>query len=124
VKYFDGVIVGPNGTAEETRKFICHHEQDRGIGLKHTNWRINRAVVTRRRELVIQFIITLAKYEYAFNSIFDQAAGINIQVRATGQRVAEVVDIIGNTKQHSRYCLESHYASCFKGGKAGNVDRK
>lgn len=70
---------------------ICLHEQDNGIGWKHTNWQTNRAVVTRRRELVIQFIITLANYEYIFNFKFDQAAGITAEVRATG--IVSVVNI-------------------------------
>jgi primary-amine oxidase len=63
---------------------ICLHEQDNGINWKHTNWRTGRAVVTRRRELVAQFIITLANYEYIFAYQFDQAGGITVQTRATG----------------------------------------
>ncbi|KAK8045034.1 hypothetical protein PG993_005058, partial [Apiospora rasikravindrae] len=91
IKYFDGVLVGSDGTATETKNVICLHEQDNGIGWKHTNWRTGRAVVTRRRELVVQFIITLANYEYAFNFIFDQAAGITVESRATG--IVSVVHI-------------------------------
>ena len=60
------------------------HEQDNGIAWKHTNWRTGRAVVTRRRDLIIQFIITLANYEYIFAYKFDQAGGISIETRATG----------------------------------------
>jgi primary-amine oxidase len=41
--------------------------------------------------LVIQFIITLANYEYIFNYKFDQAAGINVEIRATG--IVSVVNI-------------------------------
>jgi primary-amine oxidase len=70
---------------------ICLHEQDNGINWKHTNWRTGRAVVTRRRELVIQFIITLANYEYVFAYKLDQAAGINVEARATG--IVSVVNI-------------------------------
>ncbi|KAH0393488.1 putative copper amine oxidase, partial [Aureobasidium melanogenum] len=51
---------------------------------KHTNWRTGRAVVTRSRVLVIQFIITLANYEYVFAYKFDQSGGIDIETRATG----------------------------------------
>ncbi|KAK8069443.1 hypothetical protein PG994_006059 [Apiospora phragmitis] len=91
IKYFDGVLVGSDGTATETKNVICLHEQDHGIGWKHTNWRTGRAVVTRRRELVVQFIITLANYEYAFNFVFDQAAGITVESRATG--IVSVVHI-------------------------------
>ncbi|KXJ90345.1 copper amine oxidase [Microdochium bolleyi] len=84
IKYFDGVLVGPDGTAKKAPNVICLHEQDNGIGWKHTDWRTGRAVVTRRRELVLQYIITLANYEYIFNFIFDQTGAINVQTRATG----------------------------------------
>ena len=67
------------------------HEQDNGIGWKHSNWRTGRAVVTRSRELVVQFIITLANYEYVFAYKFDQAGGINVETRATG--ILNVVNI-------------------------------
>lgn len=66
-QYFDGVLCTPEGKAEKTPRVICLHEQDNGIGWKHTNWRTGRAVSTRRRELVVQFIITLANYDYIFN---------------------------------------------------------
>ncbi|PHH71942.1 hypothetical protein CDD82_6249 [Ophiocordyceps australis] len=91
IKYFDGVIINMNGEAQVTKNVICLHEQDNGINWKHTNWRTGRAVVTRRRELVVQFIITLANYEYIFAFKFDQAAGIIIEARATG--VVSVVNI-------------------------------
>ena len=70
---------------------ICLHEQDNGIGWKHTNWRTGRPVVTRRRELVVQFIITLANYEYIFAYKFDQSGGITVETRATG--IVSVVSI-------------------------------
>jgi primary-amine oxidase len=66
-QYFDGLLVNTEGDVKVARNVICLHEQDNGIGWKHTNWRTGRAVVTRRRELVVQYIITLANYEYVFN---------------------------------------------------------
>lgn len=80
-----------DGSAEVTKNVICLHEQDNGINWKHTNWRTGRAAVTRRRELVVQFIITLANYEYIFAFKFDQAAGIEVEARATG--IVSVVNI-------------------------------
>jgi primary-amine oxidase len=91
IKYFDGVIVGSDGSGQVTRNVICLHEQDNGINWKHTNWRTGRAVVSRRRELVVQFIITLANYEYIFNFKLDQAGGIMVEARATG--IVSVVNI-------------------------------
>lgn len=84
IKYFDSVVVGRDGEVNNHPNVICLHEQDNGIGWKHTNWRTGRAVVTRNRELVVQFIITLANYEYVFAYKFDQSGGIDIETRATG----------------------------------------
>ena len=81
----------PDGTAKRSPNVVCLHEQDNGIGWKHTNWRTGRAVVTRARDLVIQFIITLANYEYIFAYKLDQAGGITIETRATG--IVSVVNI-------------------------------
>lgn len=67
------------------------HEQDNGIGWKHTNWRTGTPVVARSRELVVQFIITLANYEYIFAYKLDQAGGITLETRATG--IVNVVNI-------------------------------
>jgi primary-amine oxidase len=55
------------------------------------NWRTGRAIVTRLRELVVQFIITLANYEYVFAYKLDTAGGITLEVRATG--IVSVVNI-------------------------------
>lgn len=91
IKYFDAVIVGSDGEPKLHPNVICLHEQDNGIGWKHTNWRTGRAVVTRLRELVVQFIITLANYEYVFAFKLDTAGGITTEVRATG--IVSVVNI-------------------------------
>jgi primary-amine oxidase len=63
---------------------MCLHEQDGGIGWKHTNYRTNVAAVTRARTLVLQTIITVANYEYIFAWHFGTAADIQLEVRATG----------------------------------------
>lgn len=65
IKYFDYVLTNPDGTPEVSKNVVCLHEQDNGVGWKHTNFRTQRAVVTRSRELVIQFIITLGKFSLA-----------------------------------------------------------
>jgi primary-amine oxidase len=80
-----------SGEARVSPKVICLHEQDAGIEWKHTNWRTGRAVVTRRRELVVQFIITLANYEYIFAYKFDTSGAMIVETRATG--IVSVVNI-------------------------------
>ncbi|KAI5787166.1 copper amine oxidase [Geopyxis carbonaria] len=84
IKYFDAVMNDTTGTGVVSKNVICMHEEDDGILWKHTNYRTSRAVVTRNRKLIIQFIITLANYEYIFAYHFDQAGGIMIETRATG----------------------------------------
>jgi len=84
IKYFDAVMTEPDGTASVSKNVVCLHEQDNGIGWKHTNYKTQRAVVSRSRELVVQFIITLANYEYIFAYKLDQAGGITVETRATG----------------------------------------
>ncbi|KIW79218.1 hypothetical protein Z517_05830 [Fonsecaea pedrosoi CBS 271.37] len=91
IKYIDAMLVDSEGKPSVSKNVVCIHEQDNGIGWKHTNFRTNRAVVTRLRELVVQFIITLANYEYIFAYKFDQAGGITIETRATG--IVSVVNI-------------------------------
>ncbi|KAL7621010.1 hypothetical protein AAE478_008322 [Parahypoxylon ruwenzoriense] len=91
IHYFDSVIASSEGKPDVARNVICLHEQDNGIGWKHTNFRTNRAVVTRLRELVVQFVGTLANYEYVFAYKLDTAGGITIETRATG--IVSVVPI-------------------------------
>ena len=90
-KYLDGVMIDNSGKPSVAKNVVCIHEQDNGVGWKHTNYRTGRAVVARSRELVVQFIITLANYDYVFAFKFDQAGGITVETRATG--IVSVVNI-------------------------------
>lgn len=91
IKYLDTNMVTTEGHPSLSKNVVCIHEQDNGIGWKHTNFRTNRAVVTRARELVVQFIITLANYEYIFAYKFSQAGDVTFETRATG--IVSVVNI-------------------------------
>ncbi|GKU14452.1 unnamed protein product [Fusarium langsethiae] len=99
IHYVDSYLAGPDGLPTPAKSVICLHEQDNGILWKHTNFRTNRAVVTRMRELVVQFIATLANYEYIFAYKLDLAGNITIETRATG-----VVSVVGiDQGKTSRY---------------------
>ncbi|EEH21609.1 hypothetical protein PABG_03825 [Paracoccidioides brasiliensis Pb03] len=91
IKYLDSFNVDASGRPSVAKNVVCIHEQDNGIGWKHTNFRTSQAVVTRYRELVVQFVITLANYEYIFAYKFDQAGGVTFETRATG--IVSVVNI-------------------------------
>lgn len=90
IHYFDALVSDPSGNPSLGKAVVCLHEQDNGIGWKHTNFRTNRAVVTRLRELVIQCVVTLANYEYIFAYKLDVAGGITVETRATG-----IVSVVG-----------------------------
>ncbi|KAI5292343.1 hypothetical protein KEM55_007871, partial [Ascosphaera atra] len=91
IKYLDTTFIQGNGELTPHKNCVCMHEQDYGIGWKHTNTHTGRAVGTRYREFVVQFILTLANYEYIFMFKFDQAGGITLETRATG--IVSVVNI-------------------------------
>ncbi|KAL4804661.1 copper amine oxidase [Aspergillus unguis] len=84
IKYFDGWRTDSKGTPVHLENVICLHEQDAGLQHKHTNYRTGAATAVRNRQLVVQMICTVANYEYIFAFVFDQAANVELEVRATG----------------------------------------
>ncbi|CAH0023275.1 unnamed protein product [Clonostachys rhizophaga] len=92
IKYLGGHVVGNDGTAVEKPNAICIHEVDQGIQWKHTNHRTKNATVVRKRQLVLQQIITVANYEYIFAWIFDQSGEITYETRATGILSTQPID--------------------------------
>ncbi|KAI9739724.1 MAG: hypothetical protein M1834_006443 [Cirrosporium novae-zelandiae] len=92
IHYLDGVLSTDKGTAISMPNVICLHEQDSGIGWKHTNYRTGRAIVARNRELVFQSIITVSNYEYILAFILNQAGELDYEVRATGILSTQPID--------------------------------
>lgn len=92
IKYVDGCVVAADGTPAPRPNAICIHEVDQGIQWKHTNHRTGKAVVVRKRQLVLQQIITVANYEYIFAWIFDQNGEISFETRATGILSTQPID--------------------------------
>lgn len=92
IYYLDAVLSDDKGGVTPMDNVVCIHEQDVGIGWKHTNYRTGRAVVVRSRELVLQSIITVSNYEYILAFIFNQAGEVGYEVRATGILSTQPVD--------------------------------
>lgn len=92
IQYLSGIVSNDKGEAVEMPNCICVHEQDGGIGWKHTNYRTGRAAVVRNRELVLQSIITVANYEYILAFMFNQAGELTYEVRATGILSTQPID--------------------------------
>jgi primary-amine oxidase len=92
IKYFDGHLVNSAGDHITRKNVICMHEQDDGILWKHTNVRTMVPAIVRRRVLILQTILTVGNYEYIFAWHLDQAAGIQMEIRATGIVSTQYID--------------------------------
>jgi len=116
IHYLDTVLATDKGDVMPMENVVCIHEQDAGIGWKHTNYRTGRAAVVRNRELVIQSIITVANYEYILAFIFNQAGEMTYEVRATGivstQPIDEGIEVPWGTVVHPGV-LASHHQHIF-----------
>lgn len=84
ILYLDFDHMSVTGEPTKAKGVVCIHEEDDGIGWKHTNYRTGNPAVVRARVLIVQTIITVANYEYIFAWKFDQAAGVHLETRATG----------------------------------------
>jgi primary-amine oxidase len=104
IYYLSGLLVDENGDPMAMPNVVCVHEQDAGIGWKHTNYRTGRAATVRSRELILQSIITVANYEYIMAFIFNQTAEMHYEVRATGilstQPIDDNIEVSFGTKVH------------------------
>ncbi|KAH8807776.1 copper amine oxidase [Xylogone sp. PMI_703] len=92
IQYFDFTLNDSQGKPINAPNVICLHEQDAGIGWKHTNPRTDVAAITRGRSLVLQSIITVGNYEYVFAWMFYQNGTIEFETRATGILATSLID--------------------------------
>lgn len=116
IHYLSAVLSNDKGEPEVMENVVCVHEQDAGIGWKHTNYRTGRAAVVRNRELVVQTIITVSNYEYILAFMFNQAGDVIYEVRATGilstQPIDEGLEVPWGTVVHPGV-LATHHQHIF-----------
>ncbi|KAK3616265.1 hypothetical protein LTR56_018860 [Elasticomyces elasticus] len=116
IHYLSSVLADDKGEPMNMPNVVCVHEQDAGIGWKHTNYRTGRAAVVRNRELVLQSIITVSNYEYILAFMFNQAGEIDYEVRATGilstQPIDESIEVPWGTVVHPGV-LATHHQHIF-----------
>lgn len=62
IHYLSAILADDKGNPLDMPNVVCVHEQDNGIGWKHTNYRTGRAAIVRNRELVVQSIITVGSW--------------------------------------------------------------
>jgi len=116
IHYLSAILNDDKGEPLHMPNCVCIHEQDNGIGWKHTNYRTGRAAVVRNRELVLQSIITVSNYEYILAFLFNQAGEVMYEVRATGilstQPIDEGISVPWGTVVHPGV-LAAHHQHIF-----------
>jgi primary-amine oxidase len=84
IRYFDGVVNDQDGEPMTIPNAICMHEEDAGIGWKHTDFRTEDVEVRRLRRLVISTIATVGNYEYGYFWYLYTDGTIEYEVKLTG----------------------------------------
>jgi len=84
IRYFDATLLGWNGVPVTVENAICMHEEDYGIGWKHTDLQGGTVVVRRSRRLVISSVHTVGNYEYGFFWYLYLDGTIQMEVKLTG----------------------------------------
>ena len=82
--YFDGVVNDQDGEPAVIANAVCMHEEDYGIGWKHTDFRTEDVEVRRLRRLVISSIATVGNYEYGYFWYLYTDGTIEYEVKLTG----------------------------------------
>ncbi len=93
IKYFDGVCNDQDGQPMVIPNAICMHEEDYGIGWKHTDFRTEKVEVRRLRRLVISFICTVGNYEYGFFWHLYTDGTIELECKLTGCLTTNAIEV-------------------------------
>lgn len=84
IRYFDVVVNDANGNPRTLSNAICLHEEDAGVGWKHTDGLLGHMETRRNRRLVVSCFATLNNYEYGFFWYFYLDGTIEFEVKLTG----------------------------------------
>jgi primary-amine oxidase len=84
IHYFDAVANDQDGQPLTIPNAICMHEEDYGVGWKHTDFRTEKMEVRRLRRLVISCFATVGNYEYGFFWYLYTDGTIQYEVKLTG----------------------------------------
>jgi primary-amine oxidase len=84
IHYFDALLADEDGAPRTIRNAICLHEEDYGVGWKHTDLFNGSAVTRRSRRLVISFFTTIGNYDYGFYWYLYTDGTIQLESKATG----------------------------------------
>ena len=84
IHYFDAVANDQDGQPITIPNAICMHEEDYGVGWKHTDFRTEKVEVRRSRRLVVSCFATVGNYEYGFFWYLYTDGSIQYEVKLTG----------------------------------------
>lgn len=84
IHYLDAVLADNDGEPREIPNAVCLHEEDFGVGWKHTDLFTGSAETRRQRRLVISFFVTVGNYDYGFYWYLYLDGTIQLEVKATG----------------------------------------
>ncbi len=84
IHYFDVVVNDQDGQPITIPNAICMHEEDYGVGWKHTDFRTEKVEVRRSRRLVVSCFATVGNYEYGFFWYLYTDGSIQYEVKLTG----------------------------------------
>ncbi|CAN5351676.1 primary-amine oxidase [soil metagenome] len=84
IHYFDVVVNDQEGQPITIPNAICMHEEDFGVGWKHTDFRTEKVEVRRSRRLVISCFATVGNYEYGYFWYLYTDGSIEYEVKLTG----------------------------------------
>lgn len=84
ITYLDAVLSNQEGEPTKISNAICIHEEDAGIGWKHTDFRTGLGEVRRNRRLVVSFFATVGNYDYGFYWYLYLDGSIEFESKLTG----------------------------------------
>ncbi|MBV9730979.1 MAG: primary-amine oxidase [Pseudonocardiales bacterium] len=84
IRYFDVIVNDADGNPRTLPNAICLHEEDAGVGWKHTDGLLGHMETRRNRRLVVSCFATLNNYEYGFFWYFHLDGTIEFEVKLTG----------------------------------------
>lgn len=84
IYYFDAVLADADGNPQTRANAICLHEEDAGVGWKHTDLFTESNETRRQRRLVISFWSTVGNYDYGFFWYLYLDGRIEFEAKATG----------------------------------------
>jgi primary-amine oxidase len=84
IHYFDATLADEDGAPRVIRNAVCLHEEDYGVGWKHTDLFTEMAETRRSRRLVISFFTTIGNYDYGFYWYLYLDGTIQLESKATG----------------------------------------